>query len=154
MEIELKRAKLRDAETLWDMQKRSFAALLEKYGDTATNPAAEPLSKTQTRLNYQSTFYYFICADGARVGAVRVTDRKDGTPKRISPLFVLPEFRKRGYATRAVEEIERIHGASGWELDTILQEEATCRFYENLGYRQTGEEKRINSALTLVFYEK
>lgn len=154
MEIVLQRAGISDAETIWNMQKRAFAELLEKYRDYDTSPAAEPLSKTQARLNQPFTYFYFIYADGAVVGAIRVVDKKDGSRKILSPLFILPEYRTRGFATSAVKEAERIHGEKGWQLDTILQEAATCRLYEKLGYKRTGEQKRVNERLTLVFYEK
>lgn len=150
----MQRVGISDAETIWNMQKRAFAELLEKYRDYDTSPAAEPLSKTQNRLNQPFTYFYLICADGVVVGAIRVVDKKDGKRKTLSPLFILPEYRNRGYATSAVKEAEKIHGETGWQLDTVLQETATCRLYEKLGYKQTGEQKSVNERLTLVFYEK
>ena len=154
MEIVLQRAGLSDAETIWNMQKLAFSELLEKYRDYDTSPAAEPISKTQFRLSQPFTYFYLICADGEVVGAIRVVDKKDGSRKNLSPLFILPEYRNRGYATSAIEEAEKIHGTEGWELDTVLQETATCRLYEKLGYRKTGEQKSVNERLTLVFYKK
>ena len=49
---------------------------------------------------------------------------------------------------------EQLHGCENWELDTILQEEGNCHLYEKMGYHRTGETKRINDKLTLVFYKK
>lgn len=154
MKIVLQRAGLSDAEQIWNMQKLAFAELLGKYRDHDTSPAAEPLSKTQNRLSQPFTYFYFIRVGGINVGAIRVVDKKDGSRKTLSPLFILPEFRNRGYATSAVKEAEKIHGETGWQLDTVLQETATCRLYENLGYKRTGEQKSVNERLTLVFYEK
>lgn len=154
MEIVLQRAELYDAETIWTMQKLAFAELLVKYRDYDTSPGAEPLSKTETRLSQPFTYFYFIRVDGVNVGAIRVVDKKDGSHKRISPLFILPEYRKRGFAAWAVKESEKIHGEKGWRLDTVLQEASACVFYEKLGYKQTGEQESINGRLTLVFYEK
>lgn len=154
MEIVLQRAGLSDAEIILNMQKQAFAELLEKYCDYDTSPAAEPLSKTQHRLSQPFTYFYFICVDGTIVGAIRVVDKKDGSRKILSPLFVLPEYRNRGYASAAIEQAEKIHGETGWQLDTVLQETATCRLYEKLGYKQTGEIKVVNPRLTLTFYEK
>ena len=68
--------------------------------------------------------------------------------------FIMKEFRGRGYAQQAMRLAEEIHGSSGWELDTILQEKGNCHLYEKLGYRQTGETKVVNERLTLVFYRK
>ncbi|MDE6739198.1 MAG: GNAT family N-acetyltransferase, partial [Lachnospiraceae bacterium] len=73
---------------------------------------------------------------------------------RISPLFILPEFRGQGIAQKAIRMCEELHGSEGWELETIRQEPKNCYLYEKMGYRRTGEEKLINEKLTLVFYEK
>ncbi len=136
------------------MQRRAFSEMLEKYRDYETSPAAEQLSKTENRISQPFTFFYFIRVGGVNVGAIRVVDKEDGRVKRISPLFVLPEYRRRGFAMRAVEEVEKIHGETDWELDTVLQEEAACRLYEKLGYKPTGERKTVNPRLTLIYYKK
>ncbi|MBP3428722.1 MAG: GNAT family N-acetyltransferase [Clostridia bacterium] len=152
--IELIRAAERDAQTLWEMQKEAFAAMLETYRDYDTSPANEPLEKVLMRLQSPNTYIYYIVSDGETVGAIRVIDRKDGSRKKISPLFIAPAHRNRGYAQRAMEEAERIHGRDHWALDTILQEAGNCHLYEKMGYRRTGKQTPINERMTLVFYEK
>ncbi len=73
---------------------------------------------------------------------------------RISPIFIRPEYRNKGYAQKAIQLAEEIHGSSDWELDTILQEKGNCYLYEKMGYHQTGKTEMINDKLTLVFYKK
>ena len=86
---------------------------------------------------------------------IRIIDCKDGvTRKRISPIFIMPEYRNKGYAQQAIEEAERIHGKRFWKLDTILQETGNCYLYEKLGYHQTGKTEQINDRMTIVFYDK
>jgi GNAT superfamily N-acetyltransferase len=153
--MKLIKATLNDAEFIWKMQKESFASLLEKYQDFDTSPAAEPLEKMVYRLEQPQTYYYMIEADGEIAGAIRIVDEKDGkTRKRISPLFVLPQFQNRGIAQQAILEVEKIHGSENWELDTILQEKGNCYLYEKMGYINTGKTVEINDKLTLVFYCK
>ena len=155
MEIKLIRAELSDAERLWKMQVEAFAEMYSKYRDSETSPAAEPLEKTAARLRQPFTYFYFIHADGEIAGAIRVIDSgKPGKPKRISPVFVMPALRNRGIAQAAIREAERLHGGSGWELDTVLQEAGNCHLYEKLGYRQTGETREINENMTIVYYKK
>jgi len=74
--------------------------------------------------------------------------------KRVSPLFIMPEYRGKGYAQAAMLAAEQIHGQDSWQLGTILQEAGNCYLYEKLGYHKTGETKVINERMTLVFYEK
>lgn len=155
MEIKLIQISLNDAEKLWQMQVQAFQGLYEKYQDTETSPATEQVDRIIMRLKQPFTYYYFISVDGVAVGAIRVVDRKEpGKPKRISPIFVMPEYRNRGYAQRAIELAETLHGSSDWELETILQETGNCYLYEKMGYRQVGKANKINEKLTLVLYQK
>lgn len=154
-EIKLVRAGIEDAGEIHAMQTAAFRELLDKYQDFDTSPACESAEKVECRLKQEFTFYYFICAGEKKVGAVRVVDQKEtGRNKRISPIFVLPEYQGQGIAQRAIRLCEEIHGQEGWELSTILQEAKNCYLYEKAGYRRTGKERIINDRLTLVFYEK
>ena len=155
MEIILRMADLSDAEKIWKMQTQSFAEQLWKYQDFDTNPGNEPLEKVIMRLEQASTYFYLLESDGEVVGAVRVVDeKKEAVSKRISPLFVLPAYRRRGIAKQAIIEVEKLHGSEGWELATIMEEAGNCRLYEKMGYRATGEMQVINDKLTLVYYRK
>lgn len=155
MEVRLVRINIEDAEKLWKMQVKAFQDLYEKYQDTDTSPATESMDKILMRLKQPFTYYYFIEADNTIVGAIRVVDRHEaGKTKRISPIFVMQEYRNKGLAQKAMILAEEIHGCSDWELDTILQEKGNCYLYEKMGYRQTGRTEVINDKMTLVFYKK
>ena len=136
--MKLIRANIQDAEKLWKMQIAAFQDLYAKYKDAETSPATEPLEKVVIRLEQPYTYYYYIKVEDSIVGAVRVVDAKEpNTCKRISPIFIMKEFRGRGYAQQAIQLAEVIHGSSGWELDTILQEKGNCHLYEKLGDRKS-----------------
>ena len=155
MNIQLVRIGINEAENLWKMQVEAFLDLYEKYQDAETSPATEKIDKIVMRLNQSFTYYYYIVVDNINVGAIRVIDKhEEGKAKRISPVFVMPEYRNKGYAQKAIELAEKNHGCSNWELDTILQEKGNCYLYEKMGYYQTGERKKINDNMTLVFYKK
>ncbi len=155
MEVKLVRADAKDAKELHAMQVKSFRELLEKYQDFDTSPANESVEKVEARLKQEFTYFYFICVGTQKAGAIRIVDKKEkGKNKRISPIFLLPEFQNQGIAQKAILLCEKIHGSKCWELDTILQEVKNCHLYEKMGYRQTGKTEVINERLTLVFYEK
>ena len=144
-----------EAENLWKMQVKAFQDLYQKYHDTETSPASEALDKTMLRLQQPSTYYYYIVIDGHKVGAIRIVDTSDPhTAKRISPLFILPEYRNNGYAQKAIALAESIHGDSNWELETIAQEKGNCHLYEKMGYCPTGKSTLLNDNMTLVHYKK
>lgn len=154
MNIKLIRATIEDSKELWQMQLESFQSLLDKYQDYDTNPASEPIDKIIYRLKQEETYYYFICMNDVKVGAIRIIDFKSDGNKRISPIFILPQYQNTGIAQIAMQLCEQLHGSENWELDTILQEEGNCYLYEKMGYHRTGKTVAINDKLTLVFYEK
>ena len=155
MKIDLIRASLKDTKEIWEMQVKSFKNFLDKYQDFETNPANEPISNVEMRLKQNFTFFYLIFVDNKKVGAIRVVDYKERDKnKRISPIFVLPEYRNKGIAQSAIKICEEIHGNTNWELSTILQEKGNCYLYEKLGYYPTGKTQVINDRLTLIFYHK
>ena len=155
MELILKRATCEDAELIWKMQIEAFSDLYEKYQDTDTSPATEPLEKILSRLRQCFTYYYIIEVDKNIVGALRVVDKKEkGGAKRISPIFILIKFSIMGIAQAAIIDAERIHGNDNWELDTILSEKGNCYLYEKMGFKSTGKTEKVNDKMTLVFYQK
>lgn len=155
MEITLVKAEVSDATELLAMQKRAFSKLLERYQDFDTNPANDTLEKMEARLRQAGSDFYFICDGPQKVGGLRVVDRREARrPKRLSPIFVLPEFQGLGIAQRAMELCGEIYGTEDWELDTILEEPKNCYLYEKMGYRRTGKTTVVNDRLTLVTYRK
>lgn len=153
--VHLVRIMLDEANELWEMQVRAFLDLYEKYQDTETSPATETVDRVIMRLEQPFTYYYYIKVGDTKVGAIRVVDKsEEGKGKRISPIFILPEYRNKGFAQKAIQLAEKIHGKSNWELETILQEKGNCHLYEKMGYFQTGKTEKINDNLTLVFYQK
>lgn len=152
--IELRRAFVQDKEILWKMQKEAFAELLARYEDYDMSPGNESLERVEEKLSQPFTYFYWIMAENEAVGAIRVVDMKDGSRKKISPLFIMPQHRSRGYAQAAMAEAERLHGADNWKLGTILEEAGNCYLYEKIGYRKTGQTEKINDKMTIVYYEK
>ena len=136
------------------MQIEAFRELLEKYQDYDLSPAAEGVDKVIARFEQPWTQYFFIEAEGTDVGVIRVVDMKDGSRKRISPLWIMKEYRGKGYAQDAMLAAEEIYGADNWSLDTILQEKGNIHLYEKMGYRRTGKIEHINDKMDIVYFEK
>ncbi len=152
--VTLKVAAEEDIQTIWEMQVKAFSDLLEKYRDYDMSPAAESIDKVRARYEQPWTTYYFITADDETVGAIRVVDKKDGSRKRISPIWIMQEYRNKGYAQAAMIAAEQLYGADNWSLDTILQEKGNIHLYEKMGYHQVGQIEKINDRMDIVYYEK
>ena len=154
MSVTLRQANRDDLETIWKMQVEAFKGLLEVYQDYDMSPGAEDLDKIVARFEQPWTKYYFIQAEDQNVGVIRVVDKKDGSRKRISPIWIMEEYRNKGYAQDAIRAVEDIYGKDNWCLDTILQEKGNCHLYEKMGYHQTGQIEHINERMDIVYYEK
>ena len=152
--IELKVVKSEDIKTVWKMQIEAFSDLLQKYQDYDISPGAESIDKVTARFEQPWTTYYFIVNGDEKIGVVRIVDKKDGSRKRISPIWIMREYQNKGYATQAILEAEKIYGANNWCLDTILQEKGNLHLYEKLGYHQTGRIDKINDWMDIVYLEK
>lgn len=151
--IQLERVLQEDAEQLWRMQRLAFSELLARYQDRETNPACETLERVLEKVSQADSFFYWIKWGEEAVGGIRIVARENES-KRISPLFVLPEYRNQGIAQQAIKLAEGLYGGENWELDTILQEKGNCHLYEKVGYRPTGETEEINHKMTLIYYKK
>ena len=154
MKIELLKATESDIKEIWKMQVEAFKDLLEKYQDYDMSPATESYENVLNKYKQPWTSYYFITRNNEKVGAVRVIDKKDGSRKRIAPIWIMPDFRNQGLAQLAMREVEKIYGSQHWQLDTILQEQGNIYLYEKLGYKRIGEIENIKDRMDIVYFHK
>ena len=151
MEIKLKRVVVEDLNELKEMEKACFKELLERYNDGDKNPYNESLERLKSKI--ENSDYYFIVYDNKNVGAIRIVKMEDNI-KKISPLYVLPEYQGKGIAQTTLQMVEDMYGKEDWVLDTILEEKGNCHLYEKMGYKKTGKYKKISDIETLVYYRK
>lgn len=154
-EIRLVKALANDAELVHKLQVKAFMPLYERYHDDATSPAKESVERVLEKIT--SSDFLIIYADDVPVGGVRVRRfEPDGIIERhISPIFLIPSYWNKGIGTVVMEKLFVMYDdADRWGLSTIEQEERDCHFYEKLGFVLTGEEKKVNDLMTLVFFEK
>ena len=154
MSISLVKAAESDMKEIWEMQLEAFESLLEKYQDYDMSPAIESYENVLNKYKQPWTSYYFIVRNNEKVGAVRVIDEKDGSRKRIAPIWIMPAYRNQGLAQLAMREVEKIYGSHHWQLDTILQEQGNIYLYEKLGYKRTGEIENIKYGMDIVDFHK
>ncbi|PSL40163.1 ribosomal protein S18 acetylase RimI-like enzyme [Planomicrobium soli] len=154
MKVTLEKAYEEDTLSLFDMQRRAFLPLLEKYQDYETSPATEPIERFYSKISSRQNDFFKILADGMLAGGICV-ERKGDKRFRISPLFVLPEFQGLGIAQETIRLTELIFSeAELWELSTLLEEQGNCYLYEKMGYVKIGVNKKLTMWATLVYYQK
>ena len=154
MSISLVKATESDMKQIWEMQVKAFESLLEKYQDYDMSPATESYENVLDKYKQPWTSYYFIDRNNEKVGVVRIIDKKDGSRKRIAPIWIMPAYRNQGLAQLAMRKVEKIYGSNHWQLDTILQEQANIYLYEKLGYKRTGEIENIKDGMDIVYLIK
>ncbi len=149
--IELKKIDIADAERLRQMQETAFSELLRKYKDYDTSPACESLETIQRKIS--TSDFYYIEYNEKTVGAIRIVNK--GESCRVSPVFIMPDFRDCGYASAAMRIAETLYpDVRIWELDTIMQEDYLVGMYERLGFIPTGETYDIKNGMTIIFMQK
>ena len=68
---------------------------------------------------------------------------------------MLPKYQNKGYATKAIIDIEKLYSYyNHWQLDTIKEEKKNVHLYHKLGYKPNGKEKIINDKMTITEFEK
>ena len=154
MSITLVKATQSDIKEIWEMQVEAFKSLLEKYQDYDMSPATEGCENVLNKYKQSWTSYYFIIRNNEKVGVIRVINKKDGSRKRISPIWIIPAYRNQGLAQLAIREVEKIYGSQHWQLDTILQEQGNIYLYEKLSYKRTGEIENIKDGMDIVYFHK
>lgn len=152
--LKVKQISSDSADIVYNIQKKSFEPLLNKYHDYDVNPAIESVERIREKIDRANTTAYIFQLNNINVGWVRVTELEDKIYK-ISALCVLPEYQNRGIAQEALKRIESYHpDARKWILSTIFQEKGNCHLYEKIGYVKVGELYQVNERMTLVGYEK
>ena len=154
MSITLEKATESDMKEIWKMQVEAFKSLLVKYQDYDMSPATESYENVLNKYKQPWTCYYFIIKNNEKVGAVRVIDKKDGSRKRISPIWIMPVFRNQGRGQLAIRELEKTYGSHHWRLDTILQEQGNIYLYEKMDYKRIGDIENIKDGMDIVYLIK
>lgn len=151
--IKIQKARLEDADKIYQIQQESFRDLYETYQD-AHSPYMESRERLLEKMQRPLTEHYLIYLDRELVGFSRVKLNDDHTNNWLGTTAILPNYQRNGYASQAIREIEKLYPATKrWSLDTILQEEHLVRLYEKLGYEAYRTEP-VQEEMDLVYMEK
>lgn len=112
-----------------------------------------PLKQTLAELTaeHHSGIILKMTENGAIIGSVRA-HAKDGTAY-IGKLMVHPDYRRRGYGTLLLHEIERQYPDMRYELFTSTRSADNLRLYTRAGYTEFAR-RCVNDELTFVYLEK
>ncbi len=136
----------------YSMQKKCFKPIYEKYY-YEISPCKESFAKYVSRTTKSCFQMYWIIDNSTKVGQIWIATKNDTA--KLARLFVLPKYQNKGYATKAIIDIEKLYSYyNHWQLDTIKEEKKNVHLYQKLGYKPNGKEKIINDKMTISEFEK
>ena len=89
----------------FSMQKKCFKPIYEKYYDE-TSPYKESFAKFVSRTTKSSFQMYWIIDNSTKVGQIWIATKNDTA--KLARLFVLPKYQNKGYAAKAIIDIEKL----------------------------------------------
>lgn len=148
--MEIKKADLKDAEKILDIQKSAYLSEAKRYNDFGIAPLRQTLEEIEKE--FSSHVILKAMAQSSLVGSVRARALEDTC--HIGRLIVLPDYQGRGIGGSLLREIEKYFpGIKRFELFTGDRSMGNLRLYEKHGYKQYKSEF-LNNNITLVFMEK
>ena len=92
-----------------------------------------------------------VSEDNKIIGSIRA--KEEGNTVYISKLMIHSDYRRRGYGTRLLTEIENHYPGKRYELFTSTRSSDNIRLYQTNGY-QIFSQKAITEELIFVYMEK
>ncbi len=141
-----------DAADLAAISKRSFDSDAEVGAPGPGGPRGYADPGWQERM-MRAGDYWRILADGVLVGGVVVLSMGP-QHREVGRIFIDPAVHRRGIGRRAMYLVmEAYPAARRWTLDTPVWNVRARRFYEGLGFRNTGH-RAVPGGPELVLYER
>lgn len=126
----------------FDMQKKCFKPIYEKYQDKI-NPCKESFIKFISRTSKPNFKMYWIVVNNIKVGQIWVATKNETAI--LARVFVLPKYQNKGYATKAIIHTEKIYSQyNRWWLDTIKQERLHFVGVDMLSYLYSNKLNMLN----------
>jgi len=145
-----------EAAALRDVQVRSFAASVKKYGKA---PPGHDSVAWQVRTMRFCMYYKILVAEQI-VGGLIIKKRSD-THCHIARIFIDEGFQNQGIGTKVFALMERkLPKTKKWTLDTPYLSLSNHLFYEKLGFVKIGETRPAehihhpDNSFHLLLYEK
>ncbi len=151
MPVKLRVAVRSDFAEIIRMQRAAFAEARRDCGPGCAEPERAAARELERALGAPGSACYVIAYAGRDVGAVRVA--RCGEEARISPIFVLPGYWRRGIGTRALGYMRALYpDAARWTLNTMAWSAPNCAFYTKLGFEREGDARPLGGDVELARY--
>ena len=149
MSVGIYKAGLEDLQEILQLQYLSYQSEAALFGSRDIPPLKQTLD--EVIAEYKNGIVLKMTDDDVIVGSIRAKER-NGTVY-IGKLMVHPDYRRNGYGTKLLTEIEKYFPDKRYELFTSTRSTDNIRLYQNLGYKMF-DRKTITDELQFVYMEK
>ena len=149
MSIGIYKAGLEDLQEILQLQYLSYQSEAALFGSRDIPPLKQTLD--EVIAEYNNGIVLKMTDNDVIVGSIRAKER-NGTVY-IGKLMVHPDYRRNGYGTKLLTEIEKYFPDKRYELFTSTRSTGNIRLYRNLGYKMF-DRKAITDELQFVYMEK
>ena len=147
--VEIRKAEFKDLEEILMLQYLAFETRAIEAGTRDIPPLKQTLDEVKDEFKKG---LFLKAVDGNRIiGSVRA--REENGTVYIGKLIVHPEYRRNGYGTALLREIEQCYPGRRFELFTGADDTDNLRLYGRNGYREF-RSMEVNPHLTFVYLEK
>ena len=149
MSVGIYKAGLEDLQEILQLQYLSYQSEAALFGSRDIPPLKQTLD--EVIAEYKNGIVLKMTDDDVIVGSIRAKER-NGTVY-IGKLMVHPDYRRNGYGTKLLTEIEKYFPDKRYELFTSTRSTDNIRLYRNLGYKMF-DRKAVTDELQFVYMEK
>lgn len=154
--MRIRKAVLEDAETVGEVHSKAWKQVYKKLfpaeyllNDSAEKRKAEFLADIQ-----DAGCTYFLLEEGnAAAGILKSNSAEDKL--EISSIYILEEYRVKGFGTQALDFIKKISAQQTIFLWVLEKNEKAIAFYEKTGFKFALKTRTINrgAGFTQLMYE-
>ena len=152
MNLSIMNASFGDLEKILELQRLSFQSEADLLGMPNIPPMIQTLDDLTSEYS-NGTSFFKMCLDDVIIGSVRIRENPEADKVYIGRLMIHPSYRRRGYGTMLLKEVESLFPGRCYELFTSLKSAGNIRLYEKLGYHIVAQ-RNLGDNLVLVDMEK
>ena len=150
IKVRIEKAQIDDLQEILTLQYLSYQSEAALFGTNDIPPLRQTLNEVIDEYKV-GVILKMVDEDDVIIGSVRAKESNETVS--IGKLMVHPDYRRKGYGTKLLSEIEQYFPNRRYELFTSTRSVNNIRLYQKFGYRIICE-KAVNHELTFVYMEK
>ncbi len=146
---EISKANFNDLKEILELQHLAYITEAKIYNDMNIEPLTETIDELISEFN--NGLVLKLTIDNKIIGSIRAKEKNNTV--YIGKLMVHPDYRRNGFGSLLLTELEKMYPNKRYELFTSVRSLENIRLYERLGYvpfKMDDDDKEIQ----FVYFEK